>query len=120
MHTLTVSQTASALARLEGLHTMLTLDEAIEVVTGTKPPLVQRIRKKTTNLWRDVGYAAAAPIRKTEDAIDGEWMIPESALELLLRRCRRVVSSRSWEWKFLTMSFRLEASALSPPISAPS
>ena len=46
--------------------------------------------KKTTNLWRDVGYAAAAPIRKTGDAIDGEWMIPESALELLLRRCRRV------------------------------
>ena len=69
---------------------MLTLDEAIEIVTGKKPPLVRRIRKKTTNLWRDVGYAAAAPIRKTEDAIDGEWMIPESALELLLRRCRRV------------------------------
>jgi hypothetical protein len=90
MHTLTVSQTASALARLERLHTMLTLDEAIEVVTGKKPPLVQRMRKKTTNLWRDVGYAAAAPIRKTEDAIAGEWMIPESALELLLRRCRRV------------------------------
>jgi hypothetical protein len=33
MYALTVSQTASALARLEGLHTMLTLDEAIEVVT---------------------------------------------------------------------------------------
>jgi hypothetical protein len=29
-------------------------------------------------------------VRKTEDAIDGEWMIPESALELLLRRCRGV------------------------------
>lgn len=57
---------------------------------GKKPPLVQRIRKKTTNLWRDVGYAAAAPIRKIEDAVDGELMIPESALELLLRRCRRV------------------------------
>ena len=69
---------------------MLTLDEAIEVVTGKKPPLVQRIRKKTTNLWRDVGYAAAVPICKTEDAIDGEWMIPQNALELLLRRCRRV------------------------------
>jgi hypothetical protein len=27
---------------------------------------------------------------KTEDAIDGECMIPESALELLLRRGRRV------------------------------
>jgi hypothetical protein len=40
MRALTVSQTASALARLEGLHTMLTLDEAIEVVTGKKPPLV--------------------------------------------------------------------------------
>jgi hypothetical protein len=90
MHTLTVSQTASALARLEGLHTMLTLDEAIEAVTGKKPPLVQRMRKKTTNLWRDVSSAAAAPIRKAEDAIDGEWMIPDSALELLLRRCRRV------------------------------
>ena len=69
---------------------MLTLDEAIEVVTGKKPPLVQRMRKKTTNLWRDVSYAAAAPIRKTEEAIAGEWMIPESALERLLRRCRRV------------------------------
>jgi hypothetical protein len=76
MHALTVSQTASALAGLEELHTMLTLDEAIEIVTGKKPPLVQRIRKKTTNLWRDVGYADAAPIRKTEDAIDGELMIP--------------------------------------------
>jgi hypothetical protein len=47
---------------------MLTLDEAIEVVTGKKPALVQRIRKKTTNLWRDVGYAAAAaPIRKNRE-----------------------------------------------------
>jgi hypothetical protein len=52
MHALTVSQTASALARLEGLHTMLTLDEAIEVVTGKKPALVQRIRKKTTTMAR--------------------------------------------------------------------
>jgi hypothetical protein len=59
-------------------------------MASSKPPLVQRIRKKTTDLWRDVGYAAAAPIRKTEDAIAGEWMIPETELELLLRRCRRV------------------------------
>jgi hypothetical protein len=90
MPALTAPQTSSALARLEGLHTMLTLDEAIEVVTGKKPPLMQRIRKKTTNLWRGVSYAAAAPIRKTKDAIDGEWMVPQSELELLLRRCRRV------------------------------
>ena len=66
------------------------LDEAIEVVTGKKPPLMQRIRKKTTNLCEGVGDAAAAPISKAVDAIDGELMIPESALELLLRRCRRV------------------------------
>jgi hypothetical protein len=69
---------------------MLTLDEAIEVVTGKKPALVQRIQKKTTNLWRDAGYAAAAPIRKTEDAIDGELMIPKAHLNCSSRRCRRV------------------------------
>jgi hypothetical protein len=39
MPALTAPQTASALARLEGLHTMLTLDEAIELLTGKKPPL---------------------------------------------------------------------------------
>jgi hypothetical protein len=90
MPALTAPQTASALARLEVLHTMLTLDEAIEVLTGKKPPLMQRIRKKTTNLWRGVSYAAATPICKTENAIDGELMVPETELELLLRRCRRV------------------------------
>jgi hypothetical protein len=63
------------------------LDEAIEVVTGKKPPLVQRIGRKR-RVYGEM--LATLPPLLSEDPIDGEWMIPESALELLLRRCGRV------------------------------
>jgi hypothetical protein len=48
MPALTAPQTASALARLEGLHTMLTLDEAIEILTGKKLPLRNDTRDRTS------------------------------------------------------------------------
>jgi hypothetical protein len=64
MPPLTPAQKASALTRLEELHSMLTLDEAIEILTGKKPPLARRIRQKAMNLWLDVSYAASAPFRK--------------------------------------------------------
>ncbi len=86
----TAIQTSSALARLEELHSMLTLDEAVEILTGNKPSLARRLRRKVETLWLDLSYAATAPIRKTVDAIEGELMIPESELKLFLRRCRRI------------------------------
>ena len=68
---------------------MLTLDEAVEILTGKKPSLARRIRNKAEALWLDISDAATAPIRKTVDAIEGELVFPESELELFLRRCRR-------------------------------
>ncbi len=85
----TAAQTSSALARLEELHSMLTLDEAVEILAGKKPSFARRIRKKAEAIWLDISDAAAAPIRKTVDAIEGELAFPESELELFLRRCRR-------------------------------
>lgn len=69
---------------------MLTLDEAVQILTGKKPSLARRVRRWGGTLWRDISYAAEAPVRKTVDAIEGELVIAESELELLLRRCRRV------------------------------
>lgn len=89
MPLLTPAQIVSALQRLEGLHSMLTLNQAIEILTGKKPSLRRRIRERARNIWSDVRYAATAPIRKTVDAIDGEPMFAESDLELFLRRCRK-------------------------------
>jgi hypothetical protein len=86
----TAAQISSALTRLEEMHSMLTLDEAAEILTGKKPSLAQRIRKKAETLWRDIYYAATAPARKTVDAIEGKLVIAGSELELLLRRCRKV------------------------------
>lgn len=68
---------------------MLTLDEAVEILTGKKPSLARYIRKKAGSLWLDVSHAATAPIRKTVDAIAGEVVFVENELELFLRRCRR-------------------------------
>ncbi|MGB6780588.1 MAG: hypothetical protein WBE36_00930 [Terracidiphilus sp.] len=69
---------------------MITLDEAVQILTGRKPPLGRRIFEATRSFWLDISHAAAAPFRKVEDAIEGELMIPLSELELYLRRCRRV------------------------------
>ncbi len=90
MPPLTATQISTALDRLEDLHTMLTLDEAVEILTGKKPPLGRRICKVATDLWLDVSYAAEAPVRKVVDAIEGEVKFPASELELFLRRCRKV------------------------------
>jgi len=40
---LTVAQTTAAIARLEQFHTMITLDEAVEILTGKGPPLSKRV-----------------------------------------------------------------------------
>ena len=83
-------QTEEAIARLEQFHRMITLDEAVEILTGIKPPLLRRICEAARNFCLDICYAAEAPLRKVEDAVDGELMIPLSELELLLRRCQKV------------------------------
>ena len=83
-------QTADAVARLEQYRRMITLDEAVEILTGRKPPLGRRIVEATRNFWLDISHAATAPFRKVEDAIEGEVLIPLSELELYLRRCRKV------------------------------
>ena len=83
-------QTAAALARLEQLHTMLTLDEAVEILTGKRPSLSKSIRREAANLWRNISLAASAPFRKVIDVIYGQVMYPVNELELLLRRSRKV------------------------------
>jgi hypothetical protein len=83
-------QTTDAIARLEQYRRMITLDEAVEILTGRKPPLGRRIREAARNFWLDIGSAAEAPLRKVENAIEGELMIPLSELELYLRRCRKI------------------------------
>ena len=83
-------QTGEAIARLERFHRMITLDEAVEILAGRKPPILRRIREAAKNLWLDISYVTEAPLRKVEDVIDGELMIPLTELELLLRRCRKI------------------------------
>lgn len=83
-------QNTAALTRLEQLHTMLTLDEAVEILTGKGPSLSKRARRKAANLWRDISLAASAPFRKVVDVIDGQVMYPVNELELFLRRSRKV------------------------------
>jgi hypothetical protein len=78
------------MARLEQYRRMITLDEAVEILTGRKPPFTRRAREATRNLWLDISHAATAPFRKVEKVIEGEVMIPLSELELYLRRCRKV------------------------------
>jgi hypothetical protein len=92
----TAAQTSFALARLEELHSMLALNEAVEILTGKKLPLAQRIRKKAETLCLDIGYATTAPIRKTVDAIDGELMFLEIELECFYGAVKRPGLSRSW------------------------
>lgn len=87
---LTVAQTAAAVARLEQFHMMITLDEAVEILTGKAPSFSRRVRKKIVNTWRDISLAAGAPFRKTIDAISGPEMYTVDGLELYLRRCRKV------------------------------
>lgn len=83
-------QTTAVLTRLEQFHTMLTLDEAVEILTGKGPSLSKRVRRKAANLWRDINLAASAPFRKVIDVIDGRVMYPVNELELFLRRSRKV------------------------------
>ena len=68
---------------------MVTLDEAAEILTGKRPSILKRIRKRTENLWRDISQAVSAPFRKTIEAIDGQIMYPMDELELYLRRSRK-------------------------------
>ena len=86
---ITSAQATAAMARLEHLHTMITVDEAIEILTGKRPSLSGRIRKRALSLWRDISLAFSAPFRKTIEAIDGRIMYPVSELELYLRRSRK-------------------------------
>jgi len=84
------AQTADAIARLERYRRMITLDEAVEILTGRKAPFARRAGEAARNFWLDISQAATAPFRKVEDVIEGEVMIPLSELELYLRRCRKV------------------------------
>lgn len=87
---LTVPRTTAAIAQLEQLHTMITLNEAVEILTGKKPSLSNRVRKGAVSLWRDISLAVSAPFRKAIDVIDGRIMYPVEELELYLRRCRKI------------------------------
>jgi hypothetical protein len=87
---LKVPRTTAAIAQLEQLHTMITLDEAVEILTGKKPSLSNRVLKGAVSLWRDISLAVSAPFRKAIDVIDGQIMYPVEELELYLRRCRKI------------------------------
>ena len=87
---LTVAQTTAAVARLEQFHTMITLDEAVEILTGEGPPLSKGVRSKIVNIWRDISLAAGAPFRKAIDGVNGPEMYTVDGLELYLRRCRKI------------------------------
>lgn len=86
----TSADTTVAIPRLEQLHTMLNLDEAVEILTGKRPSRASRVRKRAVNLWRDLSLLVSAPFRKAVDVIEGRLMFPVEELELYLRRCRRV------------------------------
>ncbi len=86
----TVAQTAAVVARLEQFHTMITLDEAVEILTGKAPSLSRRGRKTIVNIWSDISLAAGALFRKAIDAIDGPEMYSVDGLEPYLQRCRKV------------------------------
>ena len=77
------------MARVEHLHSVVTLDEAVEILTGKRPSLSNRIRIRAVSLWRDIGVAFSAPFRKTIDAIDARIMYPVDELELYLRHSRK-------------------------------
>jgi len=68
---------------------MITLDEAVEILTGKKPSLSNRVRKGAVSLWRDINLAVSAGFRKAIDVIDGRIMYPVEELELYLRRSRK-------------------------------
>jgi hypothetical protein len=85
---ITPAQSTAAMARLEHLHSMITVDEAAEILTGKRPSLSGRIRKRALSLWRDISLAFSAPFRKTIEAIDGRIMYQVDELELYLQRSR--------------------------------
>jgi hypothetical protein len=78
-------QSADAIARLENCRRMITLDEAVEILTARKPLLFLRFCEAAGNFRLDINDAAEAPLCKVEDADDGELMIPPSELELVLQ-----------------------------------
>lgn len=45
----TSTEATVAIARLEQLHAMLTLDEAVEILTGNRPSRASRVRKRAAN-----------------------------------------------------------------------
>ena len=66
------AQTADAIARLERYRRMITLDEAVEILTGRKAPFARRAREAARNFWLDISHAATAPFRKVEDVIESQ------------------------------------------------
>lgn len=83
-------QTTETLARLKPIHSMLTLDEAVTMVTGRKPPPAHRIRQMVRDEWFDASDTVAARRRKLEGGVDdGELIVTISSLELFLMRCRK-------------------------------
>ena len=86
---ITPDQATAAMARLEHLHSMVTLDEAAGILTGKRPSLSNRIRIRAMSQWRDISLAFSAPFRKTIEAIDGRIMYSADELELDLRHSRK-------------------------------
>lgn len=82
------AQNSAAMARLEQLHSMITVDEAAEILTGERPSLLSRQRKGAVGLLRDLSLALSAPFRRTIEGIGGRIMYPVDELELYLRRSR--------------------------------
>jgi hypothetical protein len=62
--------TPDAIAKLEQYHRMITLDEAVEILTGRKPPFGRRAREAARNFWLDISHAATAPVRKGEARVE--------------------------------------------------
>jgi hypothetical protein len=68
---------------------MITVDEAVEILTGKRPSLSSRLRKGAVRPWRDISLAFSATFRKIIEAIDGRIMYQVDELELYLRRSRK-------------------------------
>lgn len=54
---LTVPRTTAAIAQLEQLHTLITLDEAVQILSGKKPSLSNRVRKGVVRMCCDINLA---------------------------------------------------------------
>ena len=63
---ITPAQATAAIAQVEHLHSMITVDGAAQILTGKRPSHSNRLTKGAMSLWRNISLAFSAPFRKTD------------------------------------------------------